>query len=72
MNNGYDTLTIEIRPTNRHLRLWLATWHHGPMSGRTDPVPRDLLADRVGEVIRLRLALEDRLAGQATKEERVE
>jgi hypothetical protein len=50
-----QSITIEIRPTNRHLRLWMARWQCGPLSGATDPVPAELLAERVGSIVQRQL-----------------
>ena len=56
-----DSMTIEISPTNRYLHLWVARWQCGGVSGATDPVPRDLLVERLGEAVRARLGELDRL-----------
>ena len=50
-----QSITIEIRPTNRYLRLWMARWQSGRLSGVTDPVPAAMLAERVGASVQRRL-----------------
>jgi hypothetical protein len=50
-----QSITIEIRPTNRYLRLWMARWQSGRLSGVTDPVPADILAERVCAIVQRRL-----------------
>lgn len=61
-------VTIEIAPRNRHLRLWVATWRAGGMSGTTDPLPRELLAERLRTLVAERLEIQDQAQNQAEVE----
>jgi hypothetical protein len=63
-----QAITIEIRPTNRYLRLWMARWQSGSLSGVTDPVPAELLAERVGAIVQRRLEELDRVHESGRRE----
>jgi hypothetical protein len=63
------SITIEIRPTNRYLRLWMARWQSGRLSGVTDPVPAELLAERLHAIIQNRMEELDRVHEDAAREQ---
>jgi hypothetical protein len=61
-----DAVTIEISPANRYLRLWVARWQSGDRTCATEPVPADLLAQRLSQAIEAQLGELDQRHGPDT------